>query len=361
VPGCDRIAEKAHGSRGPESIWKTSKERNIAMTKNTTLRTLLLICMVVTGLAVQAAAADAKSTAKAIRAGTGYSVLTDAAKAGAEAATKAKAALGKEAPKLVIVFAIPKLDQEKMLAGVTSVFDAPLVYGCSAYNAITQEGNAGTVGVLALGGHLRVRSTLAEVKEKDYQGCGTQIGKALAKAPQAKAAGKLLILLGDCHVSFNDKVVAGICGVLGEKFPVVGGAAAGGITYHKGKVVGRQKNIGLLIAGDFKLGISALKEGPTTVHKNKLVAAAGQAFKNAVGDGKKDLALMFAFDCGGRRGQMGKDRPDELKVMQAVIGKRTPLFGFYGSGEMGPKDNDSPPRGVGFHIVACAISTSPGK
>ena len=32
-----------------------------------------------------------------------------------------------------------------------------------------------------------------------------------------------------------------------------------------------------------------------------------------------------------------------------------PLFGFYGSGETGPADNDSPPRGVGYHIVICAI------
>lgn len=155
----------------------------------------------------------------------------------------------------------------------------------------------------------------------------------------------------------DDKVVKGICGVLGEKFPVIGGAATDGIVYCKGKVVGKAKNLGILITGEFTIGCSTLNEGPPDVHKNKVVAAAGQAFKNAVGDDKDKVVMMFAFDCGGRRNNMGKDRPDELKVMQAVVGKEMPIIGFYGSGEIGPKDNDSPSKGVGFHISACALKT----
>jgi hypothetical protein len=38
----------------------------------------------------------------------------------------------------------------------------------------------------------------------------------------------------------------------------------------------------------------------------------------------------------------------------AAAGSAT-VFGFYGSGETGPPDNDSPPRGVGYHICACAV------
>ena len=41
--------------------------------------------------------------------------------------------------------------------------------------------------------------------------------------------------------------------------------------------------------------------------------------------------------------------------MKAAVGD-SPLFGFYGSGEIGPKDNDSPPCGVGYHIAICVIS-----
>ncbi len=310
------------------------------------------------GLLVMAAGiASARAAEKAVQVGTGYSVEEDAQKAGAEAAKKAKAALGDQKAKVVIVFGLSKLDHAKMLEGVNSVFDPSVVYGCSAYNAITEEGNNGSVGVLALAGMIKVTTAIADVKDKDFEGCGKKIGEALKEAAQVKDTGKLLIAIGDCHVPADDKVVKGICGVLGEKFPVIGGAATDGIVYCKGKVVGKAKNLGILITGEFTIGCSTLNEGPPDVHKNKVVAAAGQAFKNAVGDDKDKVVMMFAFDCGGRRTNMGKDRPDELKVMQAVVGKRMPIIGFYGSGEIGPKDNDSAPKGVGFHISACALKT----
>ena len=310
------------------------------------------------GLLVMAAGiASAGAAEKAVQAGTGYSIQKDAQKAGAEAAKKAKAALGKQEAKVVLVFGLDKVDHAKMLEGVNSVFTPSIVYGCSAYNAITQEGNDGSAGVLALAGKVTVTAAIADVEGKDFEGCGKKIGQALKKPAQAKGAGRMLIVIGDCHVPFDDKVVKGICGVLGRKFPIVGAAAAGGIVYSKGKVVGKAKNIGILITGDFTIGCSTLKEGPPDVHKNKVVAAAGQAFKNAVGKDMDKVVLMFAFDCGGRRGQMGKDRPEELKVMQAVVGKKMPIIGFYGSGEIGPKDNDSPSRGVGWHISACALKT----
>jgi len=33
-----------------------------------------------------------------------------------------------------------------------------------------------------------------------------------------------------------------------------------------------------------------------------------------------------------------------------------PIFGFYGSGEIGSKDNVSPSKGVGYHLVVCAVT-----
>jgi len=301
----------------------------------------------------------AKAHKHAVSAGTGYSELQDAEKAGVEAAKQAKKALGKVKPKLVLAFAIPnKFDQAKAVAGVASVFDAKIVHGCSSYNAITESGNAGTIAVLALGGDICVTPVLADLEKKDkegYKACGTKIGEGLKKACGAKASGKVVVLIGDCHVPQNDNVVKGITGVIGEKIPVVGAAAMGGTTYYQGKVVGKSKNLGILITGNFAVGCSILKEGPADVHANKVVAAAGQAFKDAVGKNKGHTALVFAFDCGGRRGKMGKNRPEELKVMKAVVGKKIPIFGFYGSGEMGTDACGKPSRGVGWHISACAL------
>jgi hypothetical protein len=294
--------------------------------------------------------------AHAVIAGTGYSTLTDATKAGVEAAKAAKKAIGKCTPKLVLVFGMAgNFDQAKALAGVVSIFDPEIVHGCAGYNTITQEGNAGTVSVLALGGEIGVTPVIADVVGKDYQACGKKIGQALKKPLEVNHSGKLIVLIGDCHVSSNDKVVKGIAGVVGQKIPIVGGAAMGGTTYFKGKVAGKAKNIGILITGNFRIGCSTLNEGPADVHSNKVVAAAGQAFKNAVGKNLDHTALVFAFDCGGRRGKMGSDRPEELKVMQAVVGRKTPIIGFYGSGEMGPKAYGQPSAGVGYHISACAL------
>jgi hypothetical protein len=325
----------------------------------------LAVAMILTVTATPADAACGSSDTKgkteakhahAVVAATGYSALEDPKKAGLEAANKAKKGIGKVTPRLVLVFVMSKeFDQAKALKAVVSVFDSGIVHGCAGYNTITEEGNAGTVSVLALGGEIGVTPIVAPVENKDFEACGKAIGKGLKKSLEVQYSGKVIVLIGDCQVNSNDKVVKGIASVIGDKIPIVGGAAMKGTTYFKGKIVGQKKNVGILIAGNFTVGCSTLKEGPADVHPNKIVAAAGQAFKNAVGENLAHTAIVFAFDCGGRRGKMGKDRPEELKAMQAVVGAKMPLIGFYGSGEMGPKACGQPSAGVGYHISACAL------
>ena len=289
----------------------------------------------------------------ALLSGNGYSELKDPQQAGAEAATKAKAALGNEEAKVVLVFdsvgkGVP--DKEAMLGGVTSVFDAAIVYGCSAYAPITQDCNTGTVGVLALGGDVKAVPAMADL-EGGHEACGKKIGEALKAAGIPKAAGKVVLLFGACHVPSNDKLVGGVGSVLGEKFPVAGGAAKDDLLYYQGKVFPKH-NLGLLLAGDFKCSFAA-KNAPAK-QKDRVIAVAGEAAEQALGGDKDKVALVFAFDCGGRRGQMGGEIDKELQSIRDAIGK-APLFGFYSGGETGPKDNDSPARGVGYHIVICAI------
>ena len=292
---------------------------------------------------------------------TGCSEAKDATQAGQEAAQKAKAALKGAAAEVVLVFDSVgggQAAKQKVLDAVAKEFDASIVYGCAAYNAITIETVSASVGVLALGGDIEVEASLAPLVKgangkNDYEACGRKNGEGLKDAAaRSKDAGKLLVLIGDCHVPSDDLLTKGVCSVLGEKFPIGGGAAMGGLTYCKGKVVPRS-NLGLLISGDFKVSPS-LMNSPS---KNSMdqVNVAAEAFKKAVADDKDKLIMVFAFECGGRRGQMGADRPKELGLMKAVSGK-APIFGFYGSGEIGRKDSKSAPRGVGFHISVCAIS-----
>ncbi len=312
--------------------------------------------VVLAGLVVAVAAVVCGPSAAAdtsILVGNGHSISTDAKTAGAEAAGKAKAALGDAEAKLVLVF--DSVDggiegKKAMLQGVGSVFDASIVYGCAAYAPLTQDSNTGTVGVLALGGNVQATAALADL-QGGHEACGRKIGQALKKVKPSESTGRLVLLFGACHVPANDDLVRGLTGVLGEKFPVAGGAAKGDLLYYQGKVLPKS-NLGLLLSGDFQCGFSA-KNAPGG-QKERVIAVAGEAAEQAVGPNKDRATLVLAFDCGGRRSQMAGVLDKELRAMRDAIGN-APLFGFYGSGETGPKDNDSPPRGVGYHIVICAI------
>ncbi|HUS90425.1 MAG TPA: FIST C-terminal domain-containing protein [Phycisphaerae bacterium] len=307
------------------------------------------------GLAVAAMlAGPAAALAGEIVVACGHSEKKDPAGAGAEAAEQAKAALKGAEAKVVLVFDSlgGKAEiKQKMLDAIAKSFDASKLYGCSSYNAITPQGGSGMVGVLALAGAIKADAALADLTG-GHEACGKKIGEAIQPAVEkTQGKGRLLVLIGDCHVPKNNDVVKGVCGVLGEKFPVAGGAAMGGFTYCKGKVA-LQSNLGLLLSGDFTCSFSL--KGAKGKEPMDVVNAAGEAFRQAIGEKTDDLVMVFAFDCGGRRGQMGKDRPKELELMKAAAGT-APIFGFYGSGETGPPDNDSPSRGVGYHICACAI------
>jgi len=317
------------------------------------LKITLGVVLTIAVLAVVMMLVTATTAEAAIGVGNGHSELADPQQAGKEAATKAKAALGDREAKVVLVFdsvgkGVP--DKEAMLAGVTSVFDESIVYGCSAYAPITQDCNTGTVGVLALGGDIKAAAAVADI-QGGHEACGKKIGQVLKAAGVPETGGRLVLLFGACHVPANDALVSGVCSVLGEKFPVAGGAAKGDLLYVRGEVLPKS-NLGLMLCGDFKCGFSA-KNAPAT-EKERVIAVAGEAARQALGGGKDKALLMLAFDCGGRRGQMGGAVDKELQLLRNAAGD-TPIFGFYGSGETGPKDNDSPPKGVGYHIVICAI------
>jgi hypothetical protein len=312
---------------------------------------MLYNCLILSALAVVAVVVGGCGSSLSV--GTGQSKLEDPAKAGADAAAAAKEALGGADAKVVLVFdSVGKQveQKQKLLDGVGSVFDKSIIYGCSSYSPLTQYGNDGSVGVMALGGNVKVTTAVAD-RANGYEACGKKIGQNISDVEMPKAAGKLLLLFGDCHVAENDKLVTGVKGVLGEKFPIVGGASAGDFLYYQGRIV-RKSNLGILLTGDFQCSFSTKKDNSP----EGLITSARDAFEQTMGKKKDDTALALVFDCGGRRGKMGDNLPRELEAMKSVAGS-VPIFGFYGSGEIGPVDNDSPALGVGYHLAVCSIFT----
>jgi hypothetical protein len=299
-------------------------------------------------------------TASALDVGTGISGDTDGAKAGAAAAQKAKAGIGKVTPKLIVVFAGRKQLTPAMVDAVATVFDKKLIYGCEGYSPLTDETNlheqgpnADGVAVLALGGDVTVTVASGNTKVSgDRVKGGEAIGAALKAAALAAEDGKFLLTFGDQHVGQNNKdLVQGLQNQLGKKLLMVGAAAGGGNAKEivAGEIV-TDTNIGILIAGAFKT--SAAMSGD----KTDFAETCKHVMTAAVGEQKDKVKLAFVFDCGGRRGGLVEQKAikQEFDYMKASLGE-APFFGFYGGGEVGAKDNHSPSQGVGYSIATAVI------
>jgi hypothetical protein len=296
--------------------------------------------------------------------GTGASSEKDPQAASAEAAKQALLALGSTKPKLVLVFDQAEAG-EAVLRGVNSVVDPSIVFGCESYSPLTEQGNNPKVGVLAIGGDVDVQPAMAKL-DGGHKMCGQKLGLEIKTTmPANKPSGELMILFGSCHEPSDDQLVSGVRAELGDKFPVVGAAVSRGeAVYYQGKAM-KGINVGVVIRGSFRCDF-ACKQAQGD-GKDKLVSSAKDAVAQVCGSSvgsaavRPSPALLFIFDCGGRRGQLGDQLQTEFDEMKKAAGGAK-MFGFYGSGEIGPVDNDSPARGVGYHIVACAVYTvAPAK
>ncbi len=282
--------------------------------------------------------------------GTGLSEHADAVKAGTAAAEQAKKALGDAPAGLVLVFdSYPKDAKAKLLEGVATVFDRKLIHGCSAAGPITEHGNpkGPSVGVCAIGGDIEVAAVCSPKIGKDHKAAGAAVGKALPKMAKAK----VLLLFGNCHLPRNMPLTEGVQTVMGKELPIIGGSSGGPSidTYFEGEVRG-DVAVGILLGGDFKLAICAR---PGRKDHDEIVRTAVDATKSAKqGLGAKP-ALGIYFECAGRRGKI-KSLQAELDALQEVLGKDLPLIGFYGTGEIGPKEGGVC-KGVGYHAVCCLI------
>ena len=282
---------------------------------------------------------------------TGLSSSADPRQAAIEAASQAKAELAGQRPQLVLVFDRAD-DHEAMCQEVGEVFDQQLIYGCSSYGPITDHGNEGTVGVLAIAGGVDVAIASAPVN-KDHQACGRAIGDAIQQANLPDSPGRVMILFGSCHVPANDRLVQGVRSVLGDTFPIAGGASsAGEFIYRQGEVV-HGVNLGILICGDFSFGLSTQGEQ----QKQGILATAQSAVADAMKPTANQADVVFTFGCGGRKDVLGTDLSEELTAIRSASGNAA-LFGFYGSGEIGPPITGQPARGVGFELAVCAIKNN---
>ncbi len=315
----------------------------------------------VLGVASVGSAAEPEP-ASALVCGVGQSGLTEARAAGAEAAQAAKAALGGEPPKVVVVFAARRLVGPALVEGLATCFEKSLIYGCEGYAPLTAAGNGAEqphtatdgVAVLALGGAVDVVAAAEPVPAAEgkagFTACGRKLGEQLAAKAGPAAVGRLVLTFGNQHVGDNQPFVEGLQQALGTNTIIVGAAAGGREAQEivRGEIV-KEVNVALLLAGSFRVGVGMDGGG------GDLVAKPAAALKAAVG-GAAEPRLVLVFDCGGRRGELIKQQKlaAEFAQIKALV-PRAPLFGFYGGGEIGTTVVGAPARGVGFSVAVATI------
>lgn len=297
------------------------------------------------------------------RFGLGGSSLADAGAAGEEAAGMARRALGQIPAKLVVVVSAQPLMTPELIAGVTKHFDRAIVYGCEATSPLTPFGNfpdsptmdspVGTA-VWALGGDVDVvPETVATPVDDDdaYRNAGMAMGEKLRpEVERSRRPGKFILTFGDQYNGSNKDFAFGLNDALGENHPIVGGAAGNNLAkvVVAGDIVAGV-NVGLLIAGDFGIGL-ALNGGAHTP------AIADRTLAEAIADAGGDPFFALVFNC--RRRRQGMSERKQLAEELDVIRKRldgVPFFGFYGPGEIGAKKVGSPAEGAGFTVVAAVL------
>ena len=319
---------------------------------------LLLICLVFTGAAW---GASRPSAPDGWVSGVGASDAADPVKAGSEAAAMAKAALGGNPAKFVmVVAAIPQITPE-LLKGVTEHFPAEIVYGGQVTSPLTRYGNypdyktldidAG-VAVWALGGttevYLAEVSTVREDDDDVYYNAGIELAEKLKEAlDKSSRSGKIVLTWGDQYTGSNKDFAQGLNDGFGRIWPIVGGAS--GNTTAKVIVRGEIKtgvNVGMVMAGDFSLG-QAMNGGTHTPE------TADKTLSQALEEGEGEPFFALVFNC--RRRRQGMIDSGELGMELEAIRKRLPstdFFGFYGPGEIGSQKFGEKAQGMGFTVAA---------
>jgi hypothetical protein len=192
--------------------------------------------------------------------GTGISIKLDSFAAGKEAALNAYYQIGRNEPRIVIIFISTIFDQDMVIKGARSIIkDIPLI-GCSSMGSISIYGsNKDSVTIFIISSDTITFS------------CG--MGRDISKNPRlaghnaAKQASnskynpkQVYMMLSDSLTGNNADILRGSQEVLGTSFPVMGGGASGKSCFQKtyqymDNEIQTDSVTGVLLSGEIKLGI----------------------------------------------------------------------------------------------------------
>ncbi len=197
-----------------------------------------------------------------IKAGVGLSKNKNSSQAGFEAAKFALKQCGEENADFIVVFSSSSFDQRELMKGLKEAIGNTSMAGCTSAGEITNEGPfTKSVVVMAIkSDSLKFFTGLG----KNVKGGAREAGRAVAAEVKEKAEKsgeklKSFIMFPDVLTGNGADAVRGVLDILGEHFPVVGGAPGDDFVfketfeYRDGEVAsGSISGVGL--AGEFVMG-----------------------------------------------------------------------------------------------------------
>lgn len=197
----------------------------------------------------------------AIKAAVGSSSGTDAFQEASNATKQALDSIQESFADACIVFASASYDQQKVLHGVRSAAgDKCVIVGCSSAGEITTLGvsNKPSIVVMALRSNTVVfYGTVGERVKNGPAHAGMEAARSMV---QAMGEVSMLMMFTDVLSGSGGEVIAGALQVVGEKCPIIGGAAADDFAFEKtyqylNEVAYTGAVVALGIKGPIKLGV----------------------------------------------------------------------------------------------------------
>jgi len=195
-----------------------------------------------------------------IKAGVGASKNDDSYQAGYEACKKALKSMDDKKADLVIAFSSVHFDQEQVVKGIREASNNTALIGCSDAGEITNDGpSEKSVAVMTIMSNtIKFTTGLGEnVKDGDRAA-----GKAVAREVKEKAPSpfRAFVMLPDVLTGNGAEIVRGVQDVLGEHFPIFGGAPGDDFLFEKtyeyrDDTVVSGAVAGLGLSGDFVMGV----------------------------------------------------------------------------------------------------------
>lgn len=266
----------------------------------------------------------------AIKAGVGLSRNKNSSQAGFEAAKFALKQCGEEKPDFIVVFASSSFDQKELVSGIREATgNAPMV-GCTSAGEITNEGPT-TKSVVAMA----IKSDSIKFFTglgKNVKGGAREAGKAVATEVKEKIekSGEQLrafVMFPDVLTGNGADAVRGVLDVLGEHFPVVGGAPGDDFVfketfeYRDGEVAsGAIAGIGL--AGEFVMG-AGVRHGWIPIGVPMKVTKSEGAVLHEL-DGKPAISIYEDY-FGEKAGELRKEPLARLAITYP-LGLKVPEY-----------------------------------